>query len=279
MVDYEDGSVLAQLGSPDMRVPIAHCLAYPKRMATPAEPLDLAALGQLTFEAPDLERFPALRLAREAARAGGALKKCVLELGGSDPYIILEDADLHLAVKACVKSRLKNNGQSCISAKRFVVVERILDQFVAMVEEEMKSYSYGDPTDSGNQLGPLVGEKYRDHLHDQVLRSIQKGAVCRMGGEIPSGKGYYYPPTLLVNVKKGMPAFDEELFGPVASIIAAKDEEDAIRIANDTVYGLGGAIFSKDVLKEVMESNGFKKIHEEEIPLVIREHRRKYQVS
>ncbi|MEQ8628027.1 NAD-dependent succinate-semialdehyde dehydrogenase [Ekhidna sp.] len=190
------------------------------------------------------------RAGKEVAKqAGAALKKCVLELGGSDPYIILEDADLDLAIKTTVASRLKNNGQSCISAKRFIVPESIKEEVEKRLIEEMESYTFGDPTDEETDLGPLVGEKYRNQLHDQVKRSIEAGAKCILGGEIPDMKGYYYPPTILTDVKKGTPAYEEELFGPVATVIAVKDEKEALEVANDTYYGLGGAIFSRDVAK------------------------------
>jgi succinate-semialdehyde dehydrogenase/glutarate-semialdehyde dehydrogenase len=187
-----------------------------------------------------------------AEQAGAVLKKCVLELGGSDPYIILEDADLDLAIETTVASRLKNNGQSCISAKRFIVPESIKGEVEQRLIKEMESYTFGDPTDDKTDLGPLVGEKYRDQLHDQVQRSIKAGAKCILGGEVPDRKGYYYPPTILTDVKKGMPAYEEELFGPVATVITVKDEEEAMRVANDTYYGLGGAIFSKDVERAEM---------------------------
>ncbi|MEQ6169002.1 NAD-dependent succinate-semialdehyde dehydrogenase [Ekhidna sp. MALMAid0563] len=190
------------------------------------------------------------RAGKEVAKqAGAALKKCILELGGSDPYIILEDADLDLAIKTTVASRLKNNGQSCISAKRFIVPESIKEEVEKRLIEELESYTFGDPTDEETDLGPLVGEKYRNQLHDQVKRSIEAGAKCILGGEIPDMKGYYYPPTILTDVKKGTPAYEEELFGPVATVIAVKDEKEALEVANDTYYGLGGAIFSRDVAK------------------------------
>lgn len=190
------------------------------------------------------------RAGKEVAKqVGAALKKCVLELGGSDPYIILEDADLDLAIKTTVASRLKNNGQSCISAKRFIVPESIKEEVEKRLIEELESYTFGDPTDEETDLGPLVGEKYRNQLHDQVKRSIEAGAKCILGGEIPDMKGYYYPPTILTDVKKGTPAYEEELFGPVATVIAVKDEKEALEVANDTYYGLGGAIFSRDVAK------------------------------
>ena len=188
------------------------------------------------------------RAGKEVARqAGAVLKKCVLELGGSDPYIILDDADLDLAIETTVASRLKNSGQSCISAKRFIVPESIKEEVESRLIKEMESYTFGDPTDDDTDLGPLVGEKYRDQLHDQVKRTVEAGAKCILGGEVPDMKGYYYPPTILTDVKEGMPAYEEELFGPVATVITVKDEKEAIKVANDTSYGLGGAIFSKDV--------------------------------
>lgn len=182
-----------------------------------------------------------------AQQAGANLKKCVLELGGSDPYIILEDADIDLAIETAVASRLKNNGQSCISAKRFIVSEGIHKEFISKLLEVMSTYRFGNPLDEATDLGPLVGKKYREQLHDQVEVSLKAGARCLLGGQIPDMKGYYYPPTILVDVKRGMPAYDEELFGPVASVIVVKDEDEAIQVANDTDFGLGGAIFSRDV--------------------------------
>ncbi|WP_420319287.1 NAD-dependent succinate-semialdehyde dehydrogenase [Ekhidna sp.] len=190
------------------------------------------------------------RAGKEVAKqAGVVLKKCVLELGGSDPYIILEDADLDLAIETTVSSRLKNNGQSCISAKRFIVPESIKGEVEKRLIKEMSSYTFGDPLDDSTDLGPLVGEKYRDQLHDQVQRSIAAGAKCILGGKVPEMKGYYYPPTILTDVKKGMPAYEEELFGPVATVITVKDEDEALEVANDSFYGLGGAIFSSDIEK------------------------------
>ncbi len=181
-----------------------------------------------------------------ASQAGAVLKKTVLELGGSDPYVVLEDADLDQAVQICVNSRLINAGQSCIAAKRFIVVEPVratfTDRFVAL----MKTKRMGDPLKEGTDVGPQARHNLRDDLHKQVLASIERGAKLLCGGEVPSGPGAYYPPTVLADVKPGMPAYDEELFGPVAAIIGAKDEEDAVRIANDTIFGLGAAVFTKD---------------------------------
>ena len=184
-----------------------------------------------------------------AAQAGAVLKKTVLELGGSDAYVVLEDADLESAVTACVNSRLINAGQSCIAAKRFVVVQPVIDTFTRRFVDLMKSKRVGDPLADGTEVGPQARHDLRDALHKQVLGSIEGGAQLLLGGEIPPNDGAYYPPTVLTNVKPGMPAYDEELFGPVASIIAARDEDDAIRIANDSVFGLGGAVFTKDVAR------------------------------
>jgi succinate-semialdehyde dehydrogenase/glutarate-semialdehyde dehydrogenase len=181
-----------------------------------------------------------------ASKAGSVLKKTVLELGGSDPYVILEDADLETAVTKCVAARMINGGQSCIAAKRFIVIESIKNKFEQMFVEEMKAQTMGDPMNEDTDLGPQARHDLRDELHQQVLRTVKAGARLLLGGEIPMDKGAYYPPTILTDVKKGMPAYSEELFGPVATIILAKDEQDAIKIANDTVFGLGAAVFTSD---------------------------------
>lgn len=193
-----------------------------------------------------------------AEKAGSMLKKTVLELGGSDPYIILEDANLEKAAETCVTSRLINAGQSCIAAKRFIVVETVMDEFLELFLNLMKQKKMGDPFDEQNDLGPQARHDLRDELHVQVLESIRKGAECILGGEIPDGKGAYYPPTILRNVTKGMPAYDEELFGPVAAIINAGNEKEAIEIANDSPFGLGAAIFTENIEKG-------KRIAEQEI--------------
>jgi succinate-semialdehyde dehydrogenase/glutarate-semialdehyde dehydrogenase len=184
-----------------------------------------------------------------AAQAGAVLKKTVLELGGSDPYVVLEDADLDLAVETCVSSRLINSGQSCIAAKRFVVVEPVLAAFTTRFVARMKAKKTGDPLVEGTDVGPQARHDLRDGLHKQVLASVDQGATLLLGGEVPPGDGAYYPPTVLADVKPGMPAYDEELFGPVAAIIKAKDEADAVRIANDTIFGLGAAVFTKDIAR------------------------------
>jgi succinate-semialdehyde dehydrogenase / glutarate-semialdehyde dehydrogenase len=181
-----------------------------------------------------------------AASAGRALKKSVLELGGSDPYLILSDADVDAAAEACVTSRLSNNGQSCTAAKRFVAVREVRVEFQSAVITRMQQRKMGDPLARDTQLGPMASMEFRDHLHDQVRRSVAAGATLMLGGAVPEREGAWYPPTVLSNVGPGMPAYEEELFGPVAAIIEAEDEEDAIRIANDTSFGLGAAVFSRD---------------------------------
>ncbi|MGD2011498.1 MAG: NAD-dependent succinate-semialdehyde dehydrogenase [Desulfobacterales bacterium] len=181
-----------------------------------------------------------------AAGAGKLLKKTVLELGGSDPYIILEDADLEKTVASCVASRLLNSGQSCIAAKRFVVVESIRKRFEDMLTAQMEREKMGNPLEEDTEIGPLARLDLRDNLHRQVTQSIQNGARCLLGGRIPPGNGAFYPATVLSDVAKGMPAHDEETFGPVAAVIAARNEAEAIGIANDTAFGLGAAVFTED---------------------------------
>ncbi len=181
-----------------------------------------------------------------AAQAGGLVKKTVLELGGSDPYIILEDADLDAAVETCVTSRMLNSGQSCIAAKRFLVVESLREEFERRMARKMSGAVMGDPMDEDTTLGPQARFDLRDQLHRQVQESVEAGARLVIGGELPEGPGAFYPPTVLADVAPGMPAYHEELFGPVASIIEVADEAEAIRIANDTVFGLGAAVFTAD---------------------------------
>lgn len=184
-----------------------------------------------------------------AQKAGAMLKKTVLELGGSDPYVILEDADIARAAAICVTSRLMNSGQSCIAAKRFIVVESVAQAFIEKFIENLKTVKVGDPMQEDTQVGPMARRDLRDELHGQVQRSIKAGARCLLGGEIPEGEGAYYPPTVLVDVKPGTPAYDEETFGPVASIIVVKDEAEAIRVANDTPFGLGAAVFTQSLAR------------------------------
>jgi succinate-semialdehyde dehydrogenase/glutarate-semialdehyde dehydrogenase len=181
-----------------------------------------------------------------AARAGHALKKTVLELGGSDPYVILDDADVEAAVGTCVASRLINSGQSCVAAKRFICTATRAADVERMFAELMSQKRMGDPLDNPD-LGPQARADLRDHLHRQVQSSIERGARALVGGTLPDSPGAFYPPTVLTDVRKGMPAYDEELFGPVAAIIVAADEADALRVANDTAFGLGAAIFTRNV--------------------------------
>lgn len=181
-----------------------------------------------------------------AQKAGSLIKKTVLELGGSDAYVVLEDADLEKAAETCVNSRIINSGQSCIAAKRFIVVKTVQKEFTKLFVNKMKSKKVGNPLDTTTDIGPQARVDLRNELHEQVKRSIKCGAKCVLGGDIPKGRNAFYPPTILTKVKPGMPAYDEELFGPVAAIIIAKDEVDAIRIANDSTFGLGSAIFTSN---------------------------------
>ncbi len=184
-------------------------------------------------------------------KAGEELKKTVLELGSNDAYLILEDADIPMAAKTCVQGRIYNNGETCVAAKRFVVTAKVYDKFRDAFVKGMEAINHGDPTDKNSKLGPIARKDLRDTLHDQVTESVKKGAKIACGGEMPKGIGYFYPATVLENVKPGQPAYDDELFGPVASLIKAKDNEDAMRIANDSRFGLGGGIFSKNEKKAV----------------------------
>ncbi|HEX5054903.1 MAG TPA: NAD-dependent succinate-semialdehyde dehydrogenase [Gammaproteobacteria bacterium] len=184
-----------------------------------------------------------------AATAGRALKKTVLELGGSDPYLVLADADIEYAARTCASSRLINTGQSCIAAKRFIVVEAVYEKFESAFVEKMKQAKMGDPMQEDTELGPLAREDLRDALHKQVRASVEQGAQVLLGGAKPEGAGNFYPATVLAEVAPGMPVFDEETFGPVAALIRARDEAEAIQLANKSIYGLGSAVFSKDTAR------------------------------
>ncbi len=186
-----------------------------------------------------------------AEEAGKHVKKTVLELGSNDAYMVLADADLELAIKTCVQGRMINNGQTCVSAKRYIVVDSLYDEFKAGITEQFKALKLGDPMDDNTDLGPMAREDLREKIHQQVQESVDAGANVVIGGEIPEQTGFFYPATLIENLSPGMPAYDDELFGPVASLIKAKDNEDAMRIANDSRYGLGGGIFSKDEKKAI----------------------------
>ncbi len=176
-----------------------------------------------------------------AAAAGRELKKTVLELGGSDPFIVLADADLAATARGAADARLVNGGQSCIAAKRFIVVESVADRFLDHFKKELAARRMGDPLARDTQVGPQARHDLRDPLHRQVEESKKRGARVLLGGEIPEGPGAFYPPTLLAAVDKGMPAFDEETFGPVAAVIRAKDGPDAVHLANDSPFGLGAS--------------------------------------
>ncbi|MGE6360885.1 NAD-dependent succinate-semialdehyde dehydrogenase [Psychrobacter glacincola] len=184
-------------------------------------------------------------------QAAKAIKKVVLELGSNDAFIVLEDADVELAVETCTQARLINNGETCVAAKRFIVVDSLYDDFRERIVKKFADAKSGDPMNDDSDLGPLARKDLQEKLHEQVEDSVAKGATIAVGGQLPEGKGSFYPATILENVEKGQPAYDDELFGPVASLIRAKDQDDALRIANDSRYGLGGAIFSKDEAKAI----------------------------
>jgi succinate-semialdehyde dehydrogenase/glutarate-semialdehyde dehydrogenase len=180
--------------------------------------------------------------------AGEELKKVVLELGGSDPFIVMEDGDLALACELGTASRLSSNaGQACNAAKRFIVHEKVAGKFTSLLVESFKNQKVGDPADSAIQVGPLASDQILKDVELQVSESVSKGAKLELGGKRWGSKGYFYEPTVLSNVTKGMPAYDQEVFGPVAAIITFKTTDEAIRIANDTPYGLGATIISADV--------------------------------
>lgn len=181
-----------------------------------------------------------------AATAGGAIKKSVLELGGSDAFVVLEDADLAAAATAGVASRFLNNGQSCIAAKRFIVVESVADDFLSLFKQKIEALKVGDPTQDDTNLGPMARQDLRDEMHIQVQDSIKQGAIAALGCRPIDGPGAYYQPSVLDKVVPGVRAYEEELFGPVAIVIRAKDEDDALRIANDSRFGLGGSVWTQD---------------------------------
>src|SRR5690625_3649334 len=184
-------------------------------------------------------------------KAKEVLKKTALELGSSDAYIVLEDADLELAVKGCVQGNIYSNGEDSLTVKRIIVVEKIYDRFKEAFVRKMKGLKVGGPTDKETEIGPIAREDLRQKLHTQVEESLINGAEILCGGKLPEGKGYFYPPTVLGNVLPGQPAYDEELFGPVAALIKAKDDKDATKLANDSRFGLGGGIFSKNEEKAI----------------------------
>ena len=178
--------------------------------------------------------------------AGEALKPAVLELGGSDAFIVLADADLERAVEIGVRARVQNNGESCIAAKRFILEKPISEVFTARFVAAMDALAVGDPMDEATDIGPLARADLRDEVHDQVQRAVHDGAEILCGGSVPSGPGFFYPPTVLANVREGSVAFEEEIFGPVASLVVAEDADEAVRLANASRFGLGGAVFTED---------------------------------
>ncbi|MDB5641200.1 MAG: succinate-semialdehyde dehydrogenase [Hyphomicrobiales bacterium] len=184
-----------------------------------------------------------------AAVAGSVIKKTVLELGGSDGYIVLADADIEAAAKVCATARMVNGGQSCIAGKRFIVTSANRAAFETAFVAAMRAYEMGDPRDEKTKLGPLQSIAARDEIHKKVQESVAKGARILCGGEIPAGPGAFYPATVLTDVRPGQPAYDEEIFGPVAAVIEAKDEEDAIHIANDSPFGLGSGVLTRDLAR------------------------------
>lgn len=181
-----------------------------------------------------------------AAAAGAQLKKTVLELGGSDAFVVLEDADLEQAAATGAAARLLNCGQSCIAAKRFIVVGKIADEYLALLKQKLQALKLGDPALEGTQLGPMARADLRDQLHAQVRDSVAAGAGLVLGGEPHPGPGFFYKATILDQVGPGMRAYDEELFGPVAIVLRARNEDDALRLANDNRYGLGASVWTRD---------------------------------
>lgn len=184
-----------------------------------------------------------------AAQAGEHLKKTVLELGGSDPFIILKDADLDLVMKVAPLARLQNAGQSCIAAKRFLVAKEIYPEFVERFQNEFEKFVVGDPMDEKTQMGPMVNESSLKEIERQIEASVQMGATIVTGGKRVGTKGYFLAPTIIKDITKGMPAYNEEFFGPVALVIEVEDEDEAIKIANDVPFGLGSSVFTRDIEK------------------------------
>ncbi len=185
--------------------------------------------------------------ARVGERAGKNVKKAILELGGSDPFVVLEDADMDLTAERAVWGRMTNMGQSCVASKRFILVASVSEAFIEKFKAKMASLKMGDPLDDSTEVAPLSTVKAAALLEDQVKRSVAAGAKIILGGKRPDPNGAFFQPTILTDVKPGMPAYDEELFGPVAAVITVRDEARAIEVANDTKYGLGGSVYTRDI--------------------------------
>ncbi len=181
-----------------------------------------------------------------AQTAGQHLKKSVLELGGSDPFVVLADADVAQAAKVAAEARMLNTGQSCIAAKRFIVEAPVAEAFTAQMKAHLEALRMGDPLEENTDYGPMARQDLAEELFEQMQKSIEMGAKVVCGGRRPDGPGAYFEATLLTDVGPGMPAYEEELFGPVAALIVAQDEADAIRIANDSTFGLGGSVWTGD---------------------------------
>lgn len=206
---------------------------------------------------PDIIRHPAIagvtftgstRAGREVAKlAGEALKKCVLELGGSDPALILPDANLDLAISQCVQGRYQNSGQSCIAIKRFIVDTLVYEEFLERFIEQSRLLQMGDPMDEEVDIGPIARDDLRANLHRQVRESVEMGAIVHLGGKIPEGRGYFYPPTVLTNISPEMPVWKEETFGPVAPIYPVNSRYEAVQVANASAYGLGATVFTENL--------------------------------
>ena len=184
-----------------------------------------------------------------AATAGGALKKTVLELGGSDPLIVLADANIEAAALWATRSRFQNTGQSCIATKRIIVEEQIVDEFTERLVAHVRELKLGDPTEPGVTIGPVAREDLRDAVARQVAASLEQGAVALVGGNVPDRPGFYYEPTVLDHVAPGMPVLNEEVFGPAVPVLRAADVDEAVRLANDTRYGLGSNVFTSDLTR------------------------------
>jgi succinate-semialdehyde dehydrogenase/glutarate-semialdehyde dehydrogenase len=181
-----------------------------------------------------------------AAIAGEAIKKCVLELGGSDPFIVMPSANLEMAVTIAVKARTQNSGQSCIAGKRFLIADSVYDSFVRQFVEKMRQLKVGDPLDETTEIGPLATPLIRDGVHQQVERSVGAGAKLLLGGQPMEGEGNYYPPTVLTDIPPSAPAYSEEVFGPVALLYRVADANAAVALANESDFGLGASVWTKD---------------------------------